>query len=467
MRTERLNIKEISILLNSLKNKYCPDDKTLELIESDLCRGFDTDDINKYCSRNMSFIKRKIISECINRGYSDEDIKKITSGDIKDDSLEVIYLLINKGVKIAVIENIAPSHDKLLDYYEKLKNNLISSDDLQESSVSEEIKNDSEDSIEQENNGEKDICDETDNEEDAAKSVSEMETYEPSRDGNSTKNDTENKEKACEDEHRIDKRSETEIKEVFKDFLDEFGKVLTATIKNGKNYEESKYIERIEALEKKIDMRDDFIRKQFNKINELSSYKVKSDNLEYELKSAEDVLERYKRLLEEESQKDVKTVSKEASVLNSKDVEVNKEDAYSDENDLNICSSDKDNNNDIKIVKNNESYNQIHDYDNIVQFTDALGRRHSSVLECSNQSNSGFGKALAAFAYKKKSRRSLMRLVMSGELSNEQLKYIVSAIKSGLTEEQLCSLIENKVPADKMPQIIEIAVLENSMGYTA
>ena len=57
--------------------------------------------------------------------------------------------------------------------------------------------------------------------------------------------------------------------------------------------------------------------------------------------------------------------------------------------------------------------------------------------------------------------------MIAGELSAEQLNHIVTAIKSGLTEEQLCNLIENKVPAEKMPQIIQIAMLENKMGYTA
>ena len=66
---------------------------------------------------------------------------------------------------------------------------------------------------------------------------------------------------------------------------------------------------------------------------------------------------------------------------------------------------------------------------------------------------------------KKRSRRSMMQMAISGELSKEQLIQIVNAIKCGLSETQLCNLIENKVPAERMPQIIEIAKLENEMGY--
>ena len=44
-----------------------------------------------------------------------------------------------------------------------------------------------------------------------------------------------------------------------------------------------------------------------------------------------------------------------------------------------------------------------------------------------------------------------------------QLVQIKSAIEKGLTEGQLVELINNNVSAEKMKEIIEIAVLENSM----
>jgi len=45
-----------------------------------------------------------------------------------------------------------------------------------------------------------------------------------------------------------------------------------------------------------------------------------------------------------------------------------------------------------------------------------------------------------------------------------QLVQIKSAIEKGLTEGQLVELINNNVSAEKMKEIIEIAVLENSMA---
>jgi len=64
---------------------------------------------------------------------------------------------------------------------------------------------------------------------------------------------------------------------------------------------------------------------------------------------------------------------------------------------------------------------------------------------------------------KKKSHRDIVRLVASGNLSTEQLVQIRVGMEKHLTEDQLLSLINNDVPADRMKEIIEIAVLENGM----
>ena len=84
-------------------------------------------------------------------------------------------------------------------------------------------------------------------------------------------------------------------------------------------------------------------------------------------------------------------------------------------------------------------------------------------IERTEKKSSGMAGLAAAFGARKRYKRSMMQLAISGELSKEQLQNVVLAIKDGLTEAQLCSLIENKVAADRMPQIIEIAKLENQM----
>ena len=64
---------------------------------------------------------------------------------------------------------------------------------------------------------------------------------------------------------------------------------------------------------------------------------------------------------------------------------------------------------------------------------------------------------------KKKSRRNIVKLVIAGELDINQLVQIKSAIEKGLTERQLEDIINSRVPADRMKEIVEIAELENSM----
>ena len=79
-------------------------------------------------------------------------------------------------------------------------------------------------------------------------------------------------------------------------------------------------------------------------------------------------------------------------------------------------------------------------------------------------SNSGVVSLFARLSFKKKSRADIVKLVVSGDLVPAQLVQIKSAIEKGLTESQLVELINNNISAEKMKEIIEIAVLENSMA---
>jgi len=64
---------------------------------------------------------------------------------------------------------------------------------------------------------------------------------------------------------------------------------------------------------------------------------------------------------------------------------------------------------------------------------------------------------------KKTGKQDITKLVASGQLNTEQLMQVKVAISRGLTDEQLCDLIQGNVSAEQMKEIIEIAVLENSM----
>jgi hypothetical protein len=65
---------------------------------------------------------------------------------------------------------------------------------------------------------------------------------------------------------------------------------------------------------------------------------------------------------------------------------------------------------------------------------------------------------------KKKSRQDLIKLITAKELTPGQLLQIKSAIEKGLDEDQLQELIQNKVSAEQMEIIIDIATMQNSRG---
>ncbi|MHB8130243.1 MAG: hypothetical protein ACYDEX_14725 [Mobilitalea sp.] len=88
----------------------------------------------------------------------------------------------------------------------------------------------------------------------------------------------------------------------------------------------------------------------------------------------------------------------------------------------------------------------------------------SALIEKEVRKSSGLVGLFSKLAFKKKSRQDLVKLIASKELLPEQLMQIKSAMEKGLTEGQLLELINNKISAEQMKEIIEIAVLENSVN---
>ena len=87
-----------------------------------------------------------------------------------------------------------------------------------------------------------------------------------------------------------------------------------------------------------------------------------------------------------------------------------------------------------------------------------------AVVENTKSQKTGMYAILGKLAFKKKSQQDIVRMVASGDLSTQQLVQIRSAMEKGLAEEQLLELIHSNASPEQMKEIIEIAVLENSMG---
>ena len=62
-----------------------------------------------------------------------------------------------------------------------------------------------------------------------------------------------------------------------------------------------------------------------------------------------------------------------------------------------------------------------------------------------------------------KKKTDIVKLLTEKDLSPEQLVQVRGAIEKGLSEKQLLVLINNKIPAEQMEEIINIAVYENKM----
>ena len=93
------------------------------------------------------------------------------------------------------------------------------------------------------------------------------------------------------------------------------------------------------------------------------------------------------------------------------------------------------------------------------------GSLYSFPVEIEKRKTSGLGGLVSSLCFKKRYQRSLVSMAIAGQLDKNQLHHIATAIKSGLSENQLCDLIESRAPAERMPELIEIAVLEKRMGY--
>lgn len=91
---------------------------------------------------------------------------------------------------------------------------------------------------------------------------------------------------------------------------------------------------------------------------------------------------------------------------------------------------------------------------NVIQRTD---------IDYMHRKPSMFDGIMSKFAFRKKSHKDLMQLVIHKELSSEQINIISEGLKCGLDEEQLELIINKNLTPEKMQSIISFAALQNSL----
>ena len=84
-------------------------------------------------------------------------------------------------------------------------------------------------------------------------------------------------------------------------------------------------------------------------------------------------------------------------------------------------------------------------------------------IEYVRRKPSVFDSIMSKFAFRKKSHRDLIQLVINKELSPEQVNAIRSGLENGLDEEQLELIINKNLTPEKIKSIVSFASLQNSL----
>ena len=250
-----------------------------------------------------------------------------------------------------------------------------------------------------------------------------------------------------------------------KKLVDQISAMITHIEFQEKRYDAlAEHLKIFESTKKDEDVRDDLVKQnahqatvmneQQNQIMQANSaiarYRTELEQKEKEMKKMQDkteALEEQIRIMDQRDS-DSKAVSKTASTVQPERVLV-------PEPSIELKQS--------TIIPQNISGYGVPIY-YTVSMVDSYGRVVQTLpIERTEKKTSGITNLFSKLGIKKKSRQDIVKLVASGDLVPDQLMQLKSAIERGLTESQLVELINNNVSAEKMKEIIEIAVLENAM----
>lgn len=213
------------------------------------------------------------------------------------------------------------------------------------------------------------------------------------------------------------------------------------------------------------------------KQNELNKAIAQTKSLNKELSSKNEEIERLKEgisELQKETRKKgdaLEAAHKANSELKKSDTEVSQKESVSEKKqdmvEDNAVSTGNDST--IAFIKNQlEEDARMRNVVPIYYTVPVVGYKGSVVDRVSfdrteKKSEKGIAGLFLRLCCKKKSRADIVKLLSTGNLTTAQLSMIKIAIESKLTEGQLLGLINNNLEPDKMREIIEIAVLENSL----
>nr|WP_294485190.1 hypothetical protein [uncultured Anaerosporobacter sp.] len=410
---EPMDSKEIDIIIEKMQRRGKYSSEIIQLVQSDLELGISKEETEQYTSKRYDIRQMRVYSNCLRRNCTREEISVICKEGLSNSQMEVLFDFFDKGVPLETIRSIMEEANaipqRMKKAYEKYQEEINKSKSAVKEVSSEEKAEVGTDYL-------KELIT-------LLNGVSENITYQESR------YDELNKKLKLFETSKEDEA----VRKNLIDEMDDKDRMLE------KQQEEiNKATGAIARLRKDKEDYEEEIKKMRDQIEDLQR-KVK--NQELDLQEANDKME--KRYMTEKT--DNKLIRESEQPIDT---------------DADITAT---------LSEQIKDYSQPITYGIPVYYqipvVDGSGHIIQKVqLERTKRKTNGVISLLSKICFNK-SRSDIVKLVASGDLVPAQLVQIKSGIEKGLTEGQLMELINNNLSAEKMKEIIEIAVLENSMAY--
>lgn len=410
---EPMDSKEIDIIIEKMQRRGKYSSEIIQLVQSDLELGISKEETEQYTSKRYDIRQMRVYSNCLRRNCTGEEISVICKEGLSNNQMEVLFDFFDKGVPLETIRSIMEEANAIPQRMKKAYEKYQEAINKSKSAVKEVS---SEEKAEVETDYLKELIT-------LFNGVSEKITYQESR------YDELNKKLKLFETSKEDEA----VRKNLIDEMDDKDSMLE------KQQEEiNKATGAIARLRKDKEDYEEEMKKMRDQIDDLQR-KVK--NQELDLQEANDKLE--KRYMTEKV--DNKLIRESEQSIDT-------------DADITAMLSEQMKGDSQPITYGIPVYYQI-------PVVDRRGHIIQKVqLERTQRKTNGVVGLLSKICFKK-SRSDIVKLVASGDLVPAQLVQIKSGIEKGLTEGQLVELINNNLSAEKMKEIIEIAVLENSMAY--
>ena len=426
MEKERVRLMDIQSELDRILRIRKFTDNEIALIESDLIEGLSTDDITQYAKTRHSVRWMKLISDCMRAGLDRAVIDYLCKEEQNLDDADVVYHLVQEQVPIEVLEkNYENSKfkNRMMELFLNITDHA-KQDEKQEAIVLTDNDLTQVQKSEQEPKSEQKPQQELEPEQ---KPGIDQELQQKPETEQKIQQEPESGKRQEKDRHKSEVEEIDIVKQEYTEMLAQNNAVISSQ-QDRINEASAKISQLQKEKEQYLAEQDQYIREKE--------------------KSAFVIREQEKQILElQEQLTHLKEQNSKVPILTGQDMR--KPVAAPDS----IGSVKMDSGSKILTEAGNHDYTIMDKKQGIscpVEITRAKPERVGLI---------------ASLFLKKKSQRDIMQRAIEGELDKNQLLQVKVAMEKGLSEDQLCQLISCKVPADRMPELIEIAVLENEMGY--